>query len=154
MEADMVFTLNVNGKDYTVDTTQDQPLLWVLRDLLGLTGTKYGCGITKCWACCVLVDGELKRSCVEKAYEDIGKKILTIEALETTPVGRALQQAWIEKQVPQCGYCQSGMLMTAAALLARKPKPTDKDIATAMTNLCVCGTYLRVRDAIHRAAGN
>jgi isoquinoline 1-oxidoreductase alpha subunit len=148
----MAFTLNVNGKDYRVDGSRDQPLLWVLRDILGLTGTKYGCGIEQCWACCVLVNGQLEKTCDFDAGSAIGKKVVTIEGLGATAM-KKLQQAWIEEQVPQCGYCQSGMLMAAAALLREKPRPTDDDI-DEIKNICVCGTFQRVRRAIHRAAGN
>ena len=145
--------LTVNGADRSVDADPETPLLWVLRDTLGLTGTKYGCGIAQCGACTVHVDGEATRSCVTPVGSVAGKKITTIEGLSS---GRShpLQQAWIAEQVPQCGYCQSGMLMTAADLLAHKPKPTDADIDDAMAgNICRCGTYPRIRAAIKRAAG-
>ena len=146
-----MITLNVNGKTEQVDTEPEMPLLWVLRDLLGLHGTKYGCGVSVCGACTVHVDGEPVRSCSMPVAAAAGKKILTIEGLSRPRLHR-LQEAWIEHQVPQCGYCQPGMLMSAAALLARKPRPTDADIDAAMTNLCRCGTYARVRLAIHSAA--
>lgn len=144
--------LMVNGQARSVDVPPDMPLLWVLRENLNLTGTKFGCGVAACGACTVRVDGQPVRSCVMPVAGMAGKRIQTIEGL--APGGRlhALQQAWIAEQVPQCGYCQSGMLMAAAALLERKPRPTDADIDAAMTNLCRCGTYQRVRRAIHRAA--
>jgi isoquinoline 1-oxidoreductase subunit alpha len=144
-------TLNVNGKQLSVDVEPDMPLLWVLRDELSLTGTKYGCGIAACGACTVLVDGQPVRSCVMPASAVAGKKITTIEGLSkegTHPV----QRAWVRLQVPQCGYCQSGMIMAAAALLQANPAPTDAQIEAAMTNICRCGTYLRVREAVHVAA--
>lgn len=145
--------LNINGKAVTADAPPDMPLLWVLRDTLNMTGTKFGCGVAACGACTVHVDGQPVRSCVMPVSAVVGQKITTIEALGTPDKLHALQAAWIAEQVPQCGYCQSGMLMAAAALLARKPKPTDADIDEAMTNICRCGTYQRVRAAIHRAAG-
>ena len=144
-------TLNVNGKQVSVDVEDDMPLLWVLRDELGLTGTKYACGIAMCGACTVHVDGQPVRSCVMPASAVVGKKITTIEAL--SPNGsHPVQKAWVQLQVPQCGFCQSGMIMAAAALLKAKPKPTDADIDAAMTNICRCGTYARIRTAIHAAA--
>jgi isoquinoline 1-oxidoreductase alpha subunit len=146
-----MITLNVNGKTERVDAEPEMPLLWVLRDLLGLHGTKYGCGVSLCGACTVHVGGEPVRSCSLPIAAAAGKKILTIEGLSRPRLHR-LQEAWIEHQVPQCGYCQTGMLMSAAALLARKSRPTDADIDAAMTNLCRCGTYARVRLAIHSAA--
>ena len=145
--------LNVNGINVSIDVDPQMPLLWVLRDSLNLTGTKFGCGVAACGACTVHKDGQSIRSCVLPVVAAQGKKIRTIEALGSTDKQHVLQAAWIAEQVPQCGYCQSGMLMAAAALLARKPKPTDADIDEAMTNLCRCGTYQRVRAAIHRAAG-
>lgn len=145
--------LNINGQVVTADAPPDMPLLWVLRDTLNMTGTKFGCGVAACGACTVQVDGQAVRSCVMPASAVVGQKITTIEALGSPDKMHALQTAWIAEQVPQCGYCQSGMLMAAAALLARKPKPTDADIDEAMTNICRCGTYQRVRAAIHRAAG-
>ena len=144
-------TLNVNGKQLSVDVEPDMPLLWVLRDELGLTGTKYGCGIAACGVCTVLVDGQAVRSCVMPVSALEGKTITTIEALSkdgTHPV----QKAWVNLQVPQCGYCQSGMIMAAAALLQENRNPTDAQIDAAMTNICRCGTYVRVREAIHVAA--
>ena len=145
-------SLLVNGEKYVVNTNPDMPLLWVLRDVIGLTGTKYGCGIAQCGSCTVHVDGQATRSCITPVSSVEGKKITTIEALSPDS-SHPLQQAWIAEQVPQCGYCQPGMLMTAADLLARKPKPTDDDIDAALaTHICRCGTYQRIRNAIHRAA--
>ena len=145
--------LTINGESVQTDADPAMPLLWLLRDELNLTGTKFGCGIAACGACTVHVDGEAVRSCVAPLSSVAGKKIRTIEALGRASQPSALQAAWIAEQVPQCGYCQSGMLMAAAALLARKPRPTDQDIDAAMTNICRCGSYQRVRAAIHRAAG-
>ena len=149
----MPFKINVNGTAHSVDVEADTPLLWVLRDVLGMTGTKFGCGIAVCGACTVHIDGAPARSCVT-AIGGIGdKRITTIEAVSQTPAGRALQQAWLELQVVQCGYCQSGQIMSAAALLANTPKPSDADIdATMSGNVCRCGTYQRIRAAIHRAS--
>ena len=144
--------LNVNGRVQDVDVEQEMPLLWVLRDELKLAGTKYGCGIAQCGACTVHVDGVAMRSCVTPAGSVAGKKIVTIEGMGQHGISR-VQKAWIENDVPQCGYCQSGMMMAAAALLAKNPKPTDADIDAAMTNLCRCGTYARVRSTIHALAG-
>jgi isoquinoline 1-oxidoreductase subunit alpha len=146
------FTINVNGRAQSVDVPPDMPLLWVLRDVIGLTGTKYGCGISQCGACTVHVDGEATRSCVTPISAVGDRRVLTIEGLD--PNGEhALQRAWIAEEVPQCGYCQSGQIMSAAALLATTPTPTDRDIDEAMDgNICRCGTYDRVRRAIHRAA--
>ena len=149
----MSVNFQVNGKPAQAQAETDTPLLWVLRDELGMTGTKFGCGAALCGACTVHLNGQAIRSCVTPVSSVTGANIQTIESLGTADKPSALQQAWIEEQVPQCGYCQSGMLMAAAALLARKPKPTDADIDEAMTNLCRCGTYQRVRAAIHRAAG-
>jgi isoquinoline 1-oxidoreductase alpha subunit len=147
-----VIHLRVNGKEYAVDVRPDTPLLWVLRESLGLTGTKFGCGIARCGACTVHIDGQAVRSCVAPVSSVEGKEITTIEGL-TSEIGRYLQQAWIAEDVPQCGYCQSGQIMAAAVLLRENPRPTDADIDDAMTgNLCRCGTYLRVRRAIHLAA--
>jgi isoquinoline 1-oxidoreductase alpha subunit len=146
--------LHINGATVMVDAEPDMPLLWVLRDGLNMTGTKFGCGIAACGACTVHLDGQAVRSCVLPVAAAQGKKIRTIEALGSADKQHALQAAWIAEQVPQCGYCQSGMLMAAAALLERTPRPTDSDIDAAMTNLCRCGTYQRVRKAIHRAANN
>jgi len=143
--------LNINGKIHQVDVEPEMPLLWVLRDVLDLKGTKFGCGVAQCGACTVHVNGEPTRSCVFPVSAVVGKKITTIEGLSrdgTHPV----QKAWVEHQVPQCGYCQSGQIMTAVALLNKKRNPTDKDIDEAMTNICRCGTYARIRTAIHAAA--
>jgi isoquinoline 1-oxidoreductase alpha subunit len=145
--------LQINGKPVAVDAEAEMPLLWVLRDLLGMTGTKFGCGISACGACTVRVDGQAVRSCVTPVGSVAGKKIQTVEGLGAPAKPHALQSAWIAEQVPQCGYCQSGMLMAAAALLEKTPKPTDAQIDEAITNLCRCGTYQRVRLAIKRAAG-
>jgi isoquinoline 1-oxidoreductase subunit alpha len=149
----MAFTVNVNGTPRTVDVDADTPLLWVLRDVLGISGTKFGCGIALCGACTVHVDGVPVRSCVTPV-STVGEKVVTtIEAVGETPIGKALQQAWLELDVVQCGYCQSGQIMSAAALLARTPKPTDDDIDQTMSgNVCRCGTYQRIRAAIHLAA--
>jgi isoquinoline 1-oxidoreductase alpha subunit len=144
--------LNVNGRIHTIDVEPEMPLLWVLRDHLNLHGTKYGCGISLCGACTVHVDGVAVRSCSLPVASVAHKKIVTIEGLSQHGLHR-IQQAWIESQVPQCGYCQTGMIMTAAALLAKNPQPTDADIDETMTNLCRCGTYARVKQAIHTAAG-
>ncbi len=146
------FTLNVNGVDRTVDVAPDTPLLWVLRDALDMTGTKFGCGISQCGACTVHVDGNPVRSCRLAISRVAERPVTTIEALSSDRT-HALQKAWIAEQVPQCGYCQSGQLMAAAALLAENPSPTDADIDEAMErNICRCGTYTRIRRAIHRAA--
>ena len=144
--------LSVNGTEHEVDAPEDMPLLWVLRDLLGLTGTKFGCGIAQCGACTVHVDGAPLRSCVTPAAAVAGKKIATIEAL-SADASHPVQRAWAELDVVQCGYCQSGQIMAATALLAAKPEPSDADIDFAMSgNLCRCGTYPRIRAAVHRAA--
>jgi isoquinoline 1-oxidoreductase alpha subunit len=143
--------LNVNGKKIAVDVDPDTPLLWVLREQLGLTGTKFGCGVAACGACTVHIEGEAVRSCSYPVSLAAGKPITTIEGLSPDR-SHALQKAWIVEQVPQCGYCQSGMLMAAAALLKSVPRPTDAQIDAAMTNICRCGTYHRIRRAIHRAA--
>jgi len=147
-----MISLIVNGRPRSVDVEPDTPLLWVLREQLGLTGTKYGCGVAACGACTVHVDGQAVRSCSFPASGAAGRRITTIEGLSPNR-SHPLQKAWIATQVPQCGYCQSGMLMAAAALLAEKPQPTDADINAAMTNICRCGTYERIRKAIHAAAG-
>lgn len=145
-------TLNVNGRDYTIDVLPDTPLLWAIRDDIGLTGTKYGCGIAQCGACTVHVDGEAVRSCVLPVTAVAGKAIATIEGLSDDR-SHPVQRAWIDEDVPQCGYCQSGQIMSAVALLAREPDPSDEDIDAAMAgNICRCGTYQRIRRAIHRAA--
>ncbi|MEN9539338.1 MAG: hypothetical protein RLZZ126_1573 [Pseudomonadota bacterium] len=146
--------LNINGRAVQTQADPNMPLLWLLRDELNLTGTKFGCGIAACGACTVRVDGVATRSCVMPVATVAGKDVRTIESLGTPEQPHPLQLAWIAEQVPQCGYCQSGMLMAAAALLDKTPKPTDADIDAAMTNICRCGTYQRVRRAIHRAAGN
>ena len=145
-------TINVNGKRQAVDVSPETPLLWVLRDTLGLTGTKYGCGMAMCGACTVHLNGEAIRSCVTPISSAVGKKITTIEGLSPN-VSHPLQIAWVQNNVPQCGYCQSGQIMQAAALLKKKPKPTDDDIDAAMKgNICRCGTYQRIRQAIKQAS--
>lgn len=143
--------LNVNGKLHEVDVEPDMPLLWVLRDHLGLLGAKYGCGIAVCGACTVHVDGAAVRSCAITASNAVGKQVVTIEGLARNGL-HPLQEAWIGHEVPQCGYCHTGMIMSAAALLTEKPRPTDAEIDQAMTNLCRCGTYARVREAIRAVA--
>jgi isoquinoline 1-oxidoreductase alpha subunit len=149
----MAFTIKVNGAEQTVDVDADTPLLWALRDVLGISGTKFGCGIAMCGACTVHVDGVPVRSCVTPVSAVVDKTVSTIEAVGETPIGKALQRAWLELDVVQCGYCQSGQIMSAAALLARTPKPTDEDIDQTMSgNVCRCGTYQRIRAAIHLAA--
>jgi aerobic-type carbon monoxide dehydrogenase small subunit (CoxS/CutS family) len=146
-------TLNVNGRTHKLSVDDPEtPLLWVLRDALGLMGTKYGCGVALCGTCVVHVDGEPVRSCTTQVSQVAGKKITTIEGLSRVGA-HPLQKAWVAEEVPQCGYCQSGQIMAAVALLEATPKPTDADIDTAMTNICRCGTYQRIRAAIHRAAG-
>ena len=145
--------LEINGKQQSVDVPGETPLLWTLRDEIGLTGTKFGCGMALCGACTVHVDGQAVRSCITPVSTVANKKIVTIEALGTDSLGKALQAAWVDVGVPQCGYCQSGQLMSAAALLKRTPKPTDAQIDEAMGgNLCRCATYVRIRAGIHRAA--
>jgi isoquinoline 1-oxidoreductase subunit alpha len=146
-------TLNINGKTYQADVDPRTPLLWVLRDTVGLTGTKYGCGIAQCGACTVHVAGVATRSCSLPVSAVGGKPITTIEGLASEGTLHKVQQAWLDHDVPQCGYCQSGMIMAAAALLKDNPKPTDEDIDGAITNICRCGTYQQVRAAIHAAAG-
>ena len=147
-----MITLDVNGKRQNLDVSGDMPLLWVLRENLGLTGTKFGCGLGQCGACTVHVDGVATRSCLTTAQSAVGKKITTIEGL-SPDASHALQKAWVTEQVPQCGYCQSGQIMAAAALLAKTPKPTDAQIDSAMNgNICRCGTYQRIHRAIQRAA--
>jgi isoquinoline 1-oxidoreductase alpha subunit len=143
--------LNVNGRMHNVDVEPEMPLLWVLRDHLNLHGAKYGCGVSLCGACTVHLDGKPARSCATTAAAAAGKRIVTIEGISRPGLHR-VQKAWIEHEVPQCGYCQTGMIMAAVSLLDRKPRPTDADIDEAMTNLCRCGTYARVRKAIHAAA--
>mgnify|MGYP003845380099 CR=1 FL=1 len=145
--------LNINGQSRTATADPSTPLLWVLRDQLGMTGTKFGCGIAQCGACTVHVNGTPTRSCVLPLSAVSGAQVTTIEAINASKEGKALQDAWIAEQAPQCGYCQSGQIMSAAALLAKTPKPTDADIDAAMAgNICRCGTYQRIRAAIHRAA--
>ncbi|MBR0681605.1 (2Fe-2S)-binding protein [Roseomonas eburnea] len=144
--------MNVNGTVHRLDVEDDTPLLWVLREQLGLTGTKYGCGVAQCGACTVLVDGEAMRSCSLPAEAAAGRTITTIEAIEDHPVGRRVVEAWVEAQAPQCGYCQSGQVMAATALLAATPKPTPEEVGAAMTNICRCGTYNAIARAIGLAA--
>lgn len=147
-------TLNVNGKARQVEVPDDMPLLWVLRDVLGMTGTKFGCGVALCGACTIHVDGQPVRSCVTPVAAAAGKRITTIEAIGSTAAGKKIQRAWAELDVPQCGYCQSGQIMSASALLAGNPRPSDADIDSAMAgNICRCGTYPRIRAGIKRAAG-
>jgi len=145
--------LQINGKTYEVQADADTPLLWVIRDELGLTGTKYGCGIAQCGACSVLVDGAVTRSCVTPVEGVVGKKITTIEAIETDDVGKRVVEAWVKHQVPQCGYCQSGQIMAATSLLRQTLHPTDEEISAAMVNLCRCGTYNAISAAVHDLAG-
>jgi isoquinoline 1-oxidoreductase alpha subunit len=153
LELAMAVTMKVNGADRTVDVDNDTPLLWVLRDVLGMTGTKFGCGMALCGACTVHVDGVPTRSCITPV-DSIGKsQITTIEAIATTAAGARIQKAWLDLEVVQCGYCQSGQIMSAAALLASNPHPSDPDIDAAMSgNICRCGTYVRIREAIRQAA--
>jgi isoquinoline 1-oxidoreductase subunit alpha len=148
------FSLTVNGRRHTVNVAADTPLLWVLRDSLGLNGTKFGCGIAQCGACTVHLDGEAARSCVTPISEVGSARVTTIEGLSPTATAAShrVQKAWVAEDVPQCGYCQSGQIMAAAALLAKTPQPSDADIDGAMTNICRCGTYQRIRAAVHRAA--
>jgi len=148
-----MITLNVNGSSRTVDAPDDMPLLWVLRDILGMTGTKFGCGLGLCGACTVHIDGDPIRSCVMPLSAVTGKRITTIEGVGETRTGATVQKAWRDGEVPQCGYCQSGQIMSASALLARNPHPSDLDIDEKMSgNICRCGTYIRIREAIKRAA--
>ncbi|MGD9507375.1 MAG: (2Fe-2S)-binding protein [Geminicoccaceae bacterium] len=149
----MAFQIKVNGVEHAVDVDDDTPLLWVLRDVLGMTGTKFGCGMALCGACTVHLDGQPIRSCIT-AIDSVGDSpITTIEAIGDTPAGRHVQQAWLDLEVVQCGYCQSGQIMSAAALVAENAEPSDEDIDSAMSgNICRCGTYLRIRDAIKLAA--
>jgi isoquinoline 1-oxidoreductase subunit alpha len=149
-----VTKLNINGKPYQIDLPADTPLLWVLRDELGLTGTKFGCGMALCGACTVHIDGQPVRACVTPISALADKKVITIEAIGADTIGKAIQTAWVDLGVPQCGYCQSGQIMSATALLKEKPTPTDADIDAAMAgNICRCGTYTRIRAAIKQAAG-
>ena len=147
-----MISLSINGQSHNVDVEDDTPLLWVLRDTIGMTGTKYGCGIAQCGACTVHVDGVAMRSCSVPVGTVAGKQITTIEAIAVNGKLSAVQQAWLDNDVPQCGYCQSGMIMAVTALLKQKPKPTDADIDAAITNICRCGTYQQIRAAIHAAA--
>jgi isoquinoline 1-oxidoreductase subunit alpha len=150
----VTISIKVNETEHKVDVDDDTPLLWVLRDVLGLTGTKFGCGLALCGACTVHVDGVPRRSCITPVGSVGSGAVTTIEAVSATPEGKALQQAWVDLDVVQCGYCQSGQIMSAAALLKSTPKPTNDDIDAAMSgNVCRCGTYQRIRAAIHRAAG-
>ena len=151
----MAFAIKINGQTHNVDVDGDTPLLWVLRDVLGMTGTKFGCGMALCGACTVHLDGAPTRSCITP-IDSVGKsEITTIEAIGKTAVGAKIQKAWLEHEVVQCGYCQSGQIMSAAALLASKPRPTDADIDDAMSgNICRCGTYVRIREAIKLAASD
>jgi isoquinoline 1-oxidoreductase alpha subunit len=149
----MAFAIKVNGTTHSVDVDGDTPLLWVLRDVLGMTGTKFGCGKALCGACTVHIDGVAARSCVAPIDSVGTSEITTIEAISATPVGGKIQKAWLDREVVQCGYCQSGQIMSAAALLASKPHPTDSEIDDAMSgNICRCGTYVRIREAIKQAA--
>jgi isoquinoline 1-oxidoreductase alpha subunit len=153
LEEAMAYTLKINGTAHSVDVDDDTPLLWVIRDVLGMTGTKFGCGAALCGACTVHIDGVATRSCVTTVDSIGDSAITTIEAIGETPQGAALQKAWLDLEVVQCGYCQSGQLMSAAALLTETPKPTDEDINSAMSgNICRCGTYQRIRAAIKQAA--
>jgi len=144
--------LTINGNTLDVDVDPATPLLWAIREQIGLTGTEYGCGVAQCGSCTVLVDGAAVRSCVVPVSEAVGKKITTVEGLAANGVLTKVQKAWLEHDVPQCGYCQSGMIMAVTALLNEKPKPTDADIDAAITNICRCGTFQQVREAIHAAA--
>ncbi len=144
--------LKINGKVHTIDIEDNMPLLWAVRDELNMTGTKYGCGVSSCGSCTMIIDGVATRTCVLPASAAVGKEITTIEGITKEDKLSAVQQAWITHQVPQCGYCQSGMIMATEALLDKKPNPTDEDIDTAITNICRCGTYQRIRDAVHTAA--
>ena len=144
--------LNVNGKTHEVDVEPEMPLLWAVREVIGLTGTKYGCGIAQCGACTVHLDGEPVRSCSIPVSAAAGRRVVTIEGLSADS-SHPVQKAWVALDVPQCGYCQSGQIMAAVALLRKNPKPSDKDIDEAMTNICRCGTYQRIREAVHTAAG-
>src|SRR5215218_8140462 len=149
----MAFTLVVNARTHSVDVDADTPALWVLRDVLGMTGTKFGCGLGLCGACTIHLDGQPTRSCITPVSAAVGRRITTIEAIGATTVGRKVQTAWLALDVPQCGYCQSGQIMSASALLASKPKPSNADIDGAMAgNICRCGTYARIRAAIKEAA--
>ena len=148
-----MISLSINGQSHNADVEDSTPLLWVLRDTIGMTGTKYGCGIAQCGACTVHIDGVAMRSCSIPVSAVVGKQITTIEGIAQNGKLSAVQQAWLDNDVPQCGYCQSGMIMAVAALLRDKPSPTDADIDAAITNICRCGTYQRIREAVHVAAG-
>ena len=149
----MAFMININGTAHSVDVDGDTPLLWVLRDVLGMTGTKFGCGMALCGACTVHLDGVATRACVTPVDSIGNAQITTVEAIGNTPIGASIQKAWLDHEVPQCGYCQSGQIMSASALLATNPHPTDADIDDAMSgNICRCGTYSRIREAIKQAA--
>src|SRR5436305_10951000 len=151
----MTYVLKINGKSHTVDVDGETPLLWVLRDVLGMTGTKFGCGMALCGACTVQVDGAPTRSCITSVDSIGASEITTIEAIGATAAGAKIQKAWLDREVPQCGYCQSGQIMSAAALLASNPHPTSSAIDDAMSgNICRCGTYVRIREAIQQAAAN
>ncbi|SIR35888.1 isoquinoline 1-oxidoreductase, alpha subunit [Rhizobium sp. RU35A] len=149
---EMAMQLTINGQSHQVDIEPDTPLLWVLRDTLGLTGTKYGCGLAQCGACTVLIDGQATRACVTPVESVAGTEIVTIEAITGDAEGRRVVEAWVDHQVPQCGYCQSGQVMAATALLKQTPQPTEEDIAAAMINLCRCGTYNAIASAVRQAA--
>lgn len=148
-----MITLDINGRSHQVDADPETPLLWVIREWLGMTGTKYGCGIAQCGACSVHIDGQVMRSCSVQVGSIDKAKIVTIEGLSADGLSHPVQAAWLRHEVPQCGYCQSGQIMAAAALLAANPKPSDGDIDDAMSNICRCGTYNRIRTAIHDVAG-
>jgi isoquinoline 1-oxidoreductase alpha subunit len=149
----LMIALEINGAIHELEVPADMPLLWVLRDVAGMTGTKFGCGVGLCGACTVHIDGQAARSCITPVSSVVGKRVITIEAVGNTPSGKRIQQAWLDLEVVQCGYCQSGQIMSAAALLARNPSPKDSDIDAAMAgNICRCGTYSRIRAAIKHAA--
>ena len=149
-----MFTISINGQSHQTDVDADMPLLWVLRDIVGLTGAKFGCGIAQCGACTVHVDGHPVRSCVLPISRVGDREVITVEGIGASETGRRVQQAWLDLEVVQCGYCQTGQIMSAVALLEAKPQPEDRDIDSAMAgNICRCGTYVRIREAIHRAAG-
>jgi isoquinoline 1-oxidoreductase subunit alpha len=149
-----MITLSVNGKKHAIDVDDDTPLLWAIRDVIGMTGTKFGCGMALCGACTMHLDGQPIRSCMTPVSAVVGKKITTIEAIQQTTVGKRIQEAWVKLDVPQCGYCQSGQIMSATALLTKTPKPTDSEIDSAMSgNICRCGTYARIKEGIKIAAG-
>ena len=148
----MAFTININGQTHQVDVDGDTPLLWVLRDVLGMTGTKFGCGAALCGACTVHIDGVATRSCIT-SVDSLDKSVVTtIEAIGATPAGAKIQKAWLDQEVPQCGYCQSGMIMAISAFLATNPTPSDEQLGAAISNICRCGTYARIRAAVHSIA--